>query len=196
MFVRASAVRPFRALLAAGAVILPVVAVVPAVAAAEGKPAVAAPAAAANVPADIVGSWKYGSISPLWVKELDTGKVSTAGSMGSFYEFAADGSFKHFVYIGFNASGWKNGTFTEHYGTASFDPQKGTVTLTVTRGKYRVWDNRVQKNNYVRDMTDEEVKKAAETVTYRVAKGDDGKPRLEVGHKDGKGSTSHSVWER
>jgi len=149
----------------------------------------------AGLPDGIAGAWKYGSISPLWVKDLNTGMFSTSQSMGSFYDFAADGTFKHFVLISFNNSGWKNGTFTEEYGNASFDPKKGTVTLTLTHGKYRVMDNRVQKNNYTRDMTAEEVRKHSSTVRFRLTRGEDGKPRLELGHASNNGSTAYTRWE-
>lgn len=191
--------RSFRNLFLSAAALtaLPLLALVAPATYGEAASADTAPVAqpAGAIPTGVLGSWKYGSISPLWVKDLNTGMLSSSRQMGSFYEFAEDGTFKHFVLISFNNSGWKNGTFTEEYGTARFDPAKGTVELTVTRGKYRVMDNRVEKNNYTRDMTPEEVKKHSATVSFRTAKGEDGKPRLELGHASNEGTTTYSLWE-
>ena len=116
--------------------------------------------------------------------------------MGSFLEFTADGSCKQYTLISMNTNGWALTTWTEEYGTAAFDPGQGTVTLTVTKGKYKVTDNRVARNNYNRPMTDEEVRKAATTRTYKFARDEKGQPRFELGHRDGKGSTAYQPWDR
>lgn len=160
------------------------------------EPAPVSPADA-KLPADVVGSWSYGSVSPTTVHDVYTGKyLGSARSMGSFFEFAADGSFKQYTLISVNNHGWALMTWTEAYGTASFDPARGVVTLAVTNGKYKVTDNRVTKNNYDRDMTEAETRKHSSTRTFKVAKGDDGKPRLEVGNGDGKTVTAYKPWER
>ena len=173
----------------AGALVLPALALIP-IATARGEepaeptpaqPAAPAPTAApiptavvsAKVPAAVVGKWRYGSISPTTIHDAQTGKhLGNARSLGSFVEFAADGSYKQYTLTSMNTNGWALSTWAEEYGEAAFDPAKGTVALKATNGKYRVTDNRVKKNNYDRPMTDEEVKKAAVTLTYKLARGE------------------------
>ena len=163
----------------------------------SGAVEAAAAQADGKVPAEAVGKWKYGSISPTTVHDAQTGRyLGNARSMGSFVELAADGSYKQYTLISLNTNGWALTTWTEEYGTAAFDPAERTVAFTATRGKYKVTDNRVAKNNYDRPMSEDEVKKAGRTLTYRFARSDKGERRLELGHRDGKGSTAYEPWEK
>ncbi|MDB5298179.1 MAG: uncharacterized protein JWO31_4162, partial [Phycisphaerales bacterium] len=122
--------------------------------------------------------------------------VGSARSLGSFFEFAADGSYKQYTLISVNNYGWVLTTWTEAYGTADFDAAKGVVTLTAAKGKYKVTDSRVAKNNYDRPMTDDEVKKQSDVRTFRIGRADNGDPRLELGTGDGKAVMAFKTWAR
>ena len=131
----------------------------------------ALPALAADAPKEVVGSWRYGTINPVTYWDAQTGQYrGHGGGMSRTYQFDDAGNYKMYQLIQTNNYGWQLSVFTFEEGKATWDAK--TVTLTPTSGKYKCVDNRVQKNNYERPLTDEELKKHTKTEPYRVERRD------------------------
>lgn len=131
---------------------------------AEDKAAATAPAA--DVPKgmvlpEVVGQWKWGSISPTSFWDTTTGKYAgNARSMGSFFDFKPDGTYSQMIYIATYQYGWSVQVWTYHEGTVTFE-RDGTFTLHPAKGRYKGADNRVAKNNFDRPMGEDDLKKSA-----------------------------------
>lgn len=114
--------------------------------------------AESRVPNDMVGEWKWGTISSLSYEDTQTGKNLGPGrGMMIYFTFDKGGKYKMFFYVQTRSYDWTTQTWTEEEGTVTFS-ESGFIVQPST-GKYRVRDNRVQKNNYNRPMTKAELKK-------------------------------------
>lgn len=135
----------------------------------------------AKVPADLVGQWKWGTISSLSYEDVRTGKNLGPGrGMMVFFTFEKSGKYKMFFAVQTRTYDWTMQTYTDEEGTVTFDGS--TFTLQPTSGKYKSSDNRVQKNNFNRPMTKEELKKARRVYHWKWEKNDDnGKTYLMMG---------------
>jgi hypothetical protein len=145
---------------------------------------VAAPLAApttADVPAEAVGNWRWGTINPGWFENKYTGAYEGhAGGTSAYFTFTKDGRFRRLVYIETNSYGWRTQVMTTTEGTVEFG--KDTFRLKTEKGKYKSVSNRVEKHNFDRPMTDEERAKDSKTVYHwRADKNDKGEPIMHIG---------------
>ncbi|RYG30342.1 hypothetical protein EON81_25095 [bacterium] len=131
---------------------------------------------AATSPA-VVGEWRYGSVRGVTYWDSSSGHyLGDGGGQSDTYIFAKDGTFKEYVYMKNSPmAGWTTQIFTRYEGKYAVEGDK--IKLTVVKGDYKVSDNRVQRQNYDRPMTDEEVKKAAKSYRFTLDT-DNGKPVL------------------
>jgi hypothetical protein len=123
-------------------------------------------AAPANLPAELVGNWRYGRISPtnFWNDQTGT-YAGNAYGMSDYYEIAAGGSYKRMTYIYTQAYNCRTQTWTEMEGTLTADA--GRFTLAPAKGRYKVANNCAKSQNYTRPMTAAELKeKQGETWTW------------------------------
>lgn len=139
--------------------------------------------ARAETPASVIGQWRWGTINPVTYWDAQTGQYrGHGGGMSCTYVFDEVGTYKMYLLIQTNNSGWQKTIWTYEEGKAIWAGDQ--LTFTPTAGKYKVMDNRVKRDNYDRPMTDEELKKHGKTVKWVVEKRD-GKTVLVTG-TDGK----------
>jgi hypothetical protein len=129
-----------------------------------------------EVPPDLVGSWRYGSISPSNFWNEHTGQYAgNAYGFADYITFQRRGKFTRLVYIYTNSYGCQTQVWTQMEGTVEADDE--TFTLYPTKGKYKVADNCVQRNNYERPMRANEL---------REKQGDEFRWSFEEGEYDGR----------
>lgn len=141
----------------------------------------AAPRIAADVPAEVVGNWRWGTINPSWFVDKYTGAYEGhAGGTSAYFTFTKDGRFRRLVYIETNSYGWRTQVMTTTEGTVEFD--RDTFRIKTEKGKYKSVSNRVEKHNFDRPMTDEERAKDSKTVYHwRAEKDEKGNPIMHIG---------------
>jgi hypothetical protein len=146
----------------------------------------------ARVPEELLGQWKWGTISSLSYEDAQTGKNLGPGrGMMVFFTFEKTGRYKMFFTVQTRSYDWTTQVWTTEEGMVSFDDS--TFTLQPTTGKYKSSDNRVKKNNYERPMTKEELKKGRRDYSWKWEKNDnDGKTYLMMGPSE----TSRSPFQR
>jgi hypothetical protein len=151
------------------------------------KPAVQQPPAqkpaAKQDAGGLEGKWGFTTISGTTYWDKTTGAYLGSGTGGSqTYTILPGGKYKFFNYIKSRMYGWETQYLTWEEGTVTIQGDK--VTFTPDEGKYQVIDNQVAKNNYTRPKTDEELKKAVRTSSWRLTT-EDGKPVLIMADKPG-----------
>jgi len=110
-----------------------------------------------EVPRDLVGSWRYGSISPTNFWNDHTGQYAgNAYGFADYITFQRSGTFTRLVYIYTNSYGCQTQVWTQMEGTVEADDE--TFTLYPTKGRYKVADHCVQRNNYERPMQANELR--------------------------------------
>nr|CAA9283925.1 hypothetical protein AVDCRST_MAG63-3799 [uncultured Armatimonadetes bacterium] len=132
------------------------------------------------VPADIAGKWKWGTIS--FSSEVDVYSGRNLGPRSGiviFFTFEKSGKYNMVFYAQTLNYGWQSQTWSLHEGTVTFG--NGTFTLRPTKGKYKVADNRVKRNNYERPMTAEELKQNTVYLWRWEKNPSDGKTYLKIG---------------
>ena len=153
----------------------------PAAAPAQRAVPVIAPPASGKLPAALIGSWGFTTISGTTYWDRSTGAYLGGGTGGSqTYTFLPGGRYKLFNYVRSRNTGWQLETLTWEEGTVSVEGD--SLVLQPTSGKYKVMDNRVARNNYERPMKGEELKKNARTFVWSMAKDSrTGRPALLLG---------------
>jgi hypothetical protein len=148
--------------------------------------------AQAKVPEDLVGQWKWGTISSMSYEDARTGRNLGPGrGMMVFFTFEKSGKYKKFFTMQTRSYDWTTQVWTEEEGTVTFDDS--TFTLHPTTGKYRSSDNRVKRSNFERPMTKEELKKNRQVYHWKWEKSaDNGKTYLMMGPSE----TSRSPFQR
>lgn len=100
-------------------------------------------------PAQLVGDWIYGVISPTNFHDAYNGSwVNNAYGTSVFFEFAANGTYKQHLLIYTSAYSCKTQVFTYNEGRATFDAT--SIKLYPTKGVVKARDNCVPKNNFDR----------------------------------------------
>lgn len=130
--------------------------------------AIQSPAAAA-LPADLVGEWRYTSIQGTTHWDSSTGAYKGhGGGNSSTLVFAKNGTFKEYVFLQTSpTAGWTTKVFTTKEGKATVSGE--TLKFIVTKGHYKSEDNRVAKYNIDRAMTEKEAKELNRTYRFSVA---------------------------
>lgn len=142
---RAPRVRTHRLALAAAAALLV------AVASPDADARTVRDAVPADLPAELVGSWRHGRISPTNFWNDQTGAYAgNAYGMSDYYEFTAGGSYKRMTYIYTQMYSCRTQTWTEVRGTLTADA--GRFTLRPTEGRYQVANSCAKSQNYTRPM--------------------------------------------
>ena len=137
-------------------------------------------AKASTVPADLAGKWKWGTISFNSEVDVYSGRnLGPRSGMVIFFTFEKSGKYNMVFYAQTLNYGWQTQTWSIHEGTVTF--ANGTFTLHPTKGKYKVTDNRVQRNNYDRPMTAEELKQNTVYLWRWEKNPNDGKTYLKIG---------------
>jgi hypothetical protein len=117
-----------------------------------------------DVPAEYAKSWLYGtfSMSEFWSHSGEY--LGNAFELSVAFKFTPDGNFeKYFVAQSRNYS-CVTQAFTFAKGTVVFDEAAKTFTIYPTEGRYRGFDNCIDKNNLERPFKSEELK--SETYYY------------------------------
>jgi hypothetical protein len=108
------------------------------------------------VPAELVGNWRWTTISGTNYVDRSTGQITdNAGGMSTGFTFGKDGRYKFNFYIKQRTYGLLTESYTTEEGTVTFQP--GTFTVQPTKGHYRGSSTGGRKVD--RPMTKSEMKK-------------------------------------
>jgi hypothetical protein len=133
-----------------------------------------------ETPAELQGDWKHGVISFTNFWDDQGQYVGNAGGIGVYFTFQKDGSYKQFLYINQRSYNCVTQTWTETNGTTVFEAGKFTVHPTV--GHYKASDSCVDRNNFERPMTAQEIKDKVQVYLWKFeTRADDGKTWLKIG---------------
>jgi hypothetical protein len=146
---------------------------------ASAKPGKAA--AAARIPAALVGSWFWGTASATRYVDSRTGDfVGNGGGGGVTYEFRADGTYRCFVIIDLGAMFPGESTQTWHEGTMRVDEATGTITLKTNRGEVTTIKGSTRKRRAFAGSYELGTK----VMTFRFEKDEDGTTHLRLARKE------------
>jgi hypothetical protein len=110
----------------------------------------------AAIPAELVGQWSYGSISPTNFWNEHTGQYAgNAYGVGAWFTFRSRGAYEQFIYQYTQNYGCQTQVWTRIRG--NMEVQDDVLTFNPTSGEYKVADNCVASHNYRRDMTGQEI---------------------------------------
>lgn len=145
-------------------------------------PSGASTSTSSTLPAEIVGEWFEGTVGPTTYWDSQTGKYLGSGrQMGSILQLSADGTFKKYVYVYMKTYALVTESWTSIEGTAAVSGD--TLTLTPTKGHYKTGGS---SKPIDRDMTAEEVTKAAASYAWRLETNKDtGRVELVLPFDDG-----------
>lgn len=153
------AARPAATLLAA--LVLGACSVTDATAPDEGGSDAGGGGATGRAPSELVGEWRYGSVSPTNFWNDHTGVYSgNAYGFSDHYVFRRDGTYTEYVYIYTQAYNCRTQVWVEMGGTMRYDGEggSGTFTNTVTRGRFKTSDSCASSRNVDRAMTTAEMR--------------------------------------
>jgi hypothetical protein len=125
---------------------------------------------AAKIPSSLVGEWFWGTVSPSYYVDKNTGAFlgnSTGG--GQTLIFKANGTYQRYVLIQTRLSLSTSEVFAASQGTVTFDESKGAFTLHPKKGEYTFKDG---SNTRRRPMEKDELERAGLQFTYRFVKED------------------------
>ncbi len=105
-----------------------------------------------TVPAELVGSWYYGSVSPTNYYDPGSGQWSNAYGEGMFYTFEANGTFEFGYRVVAGAYGCTNTVMWYKSGVVSTDPVTVTVTVLPRVALLNSQDNCRPEWNYERPI--------------------------------------------
>lgn len=133
-----------------------------------GSAAAVSAIALQTTPAQVVGEWRYTTVSGKSYWDGSTGQyLGHGGGNSETYVFAKDGTFKDYVYIESSPSaGWTTQIFTTMEGRVEFS--EGGFKLIPSKGHYKVRDNRVSRQNYDRPMNADDLKRMTKSYKYSV----------------------------
>jgi len=127
------------------------------------------------VPAELIGSWRWTTISGSNYVDRTTGQITdNAGGMSAGFTFEKDGHYKFNFYVRQRTYGLVTEAFTTHEGTVTFEA--GKFTLHPTKGHYR---GSIAGKPLDRPMSQDEMKK--NNVYFWKWATKDGKRQLMVG---------------
>ena len=146
---------------------------------APSTPAPNTPAPSGTIPSAVIGAWRYGAISPTNFWNDHTGVYSgNAYGMSDQYEFAADGTFKEYVYIYTQSYGCRTQVWVEMQGRVQFD--ETTFTKRVASGRFKTTDTCAASRNFDRAMTESEAVERSKRAAYAVRADASGKSYLQI----------------
>ncbi len=129
-------------------------------------------------PAELVGTWVYGVISPTNFYDAYTGAwVSNAYGTSVLFEFGANGTYKQSILIATSAYSCRSQVFVYNEGKAVVEGS--TIKVYPTKGTLRARDNCVAANNY--DRPDNIAAKQGSVYGWTFKLHDDGKTYLLIG---------------
>ncbi|GJG86089.1 hypothetical protein tb265_12700 [Gemmatimonadetes bacterium T265] len=133
----------------------------------------------ASVPAAIVGSWRYGSVSPsnFWDDHTDVYSGNAYG-ISDQYVFNRDGTYKEYLYVYTQTYGCRTQAWVEMSGPVHFTD--GSFTTQVADGHFKTIDPCAPSHNKDRPMTDDERNERGKTQTYALRTDDAGKTYLAI----------------
>jgi len=145
------------------------------------KPATGTKAAAQQrIPAGLVGTWFWGTVSATRYVDSKTGDfVGNGGGGGVTYVFKADGTYQCFVVIDLGAMFPGESTQTWHEGTIKVDEATRTITLKTTKGEVTTIKGSTQKR---RAFAGPEL--GTKQTTYTFETGEDGTPYVRLANKN------------
>lgn len=111
-----------------------------------------------SVPADMVGKWRWMTISGSNYQDTTTGRIEGGGGMSTTFTFTKDGRYKFFFYVKLRTYSLVTEASTTSEGTVVFS--NGKFVLRPTKGHYMGWYNGNKKTD--RDMTAAERQKNTE----------------------------------
>jgi hypothetical protein len=145
----------------------------------DGATTDAPPPAGGAVPAELVGGWRYGSISPTNFWDDHTGVFSgNAYGFSDHYQFAANGTFKEYLYVYTQSYGCRTQAWVEMSGDVDF--AGGSFTTRVKDGHFKTIDTCASSNNKDRAMTASERTERSKTSAYALKTDAAGKTYLEI----------------
>ena len=128
------------------------------------------------VPADMLGSWRWTTISGTNYVDKTTGQINdNAGGMSVGFVFSPNGRYKFNFFVRRKTYGLVTEAYSTHEGTVKFG--NGQFTLTATKGHYR--GSSTGGKTVDRPMTRDELKK--NTVYLYKWETVDGKRQLKIG---------------
>lgn len=129
-------------------------------------------------PAQLVGTWIYGVISPTNFYDAYTGAwVSNAYGTSVLFEFGANGTYKQSILIATSAYSCRSQVFVYNEGRAVVEGS--SIKVYPTKGTLRARDNCVAANNY--DRPDNIAAKQGSVYGWTFKLHDDGKTYLLIG---------------
>jgi hypothetical protein len=120
-----------------------------------------------TVPAELVGSWYYGSVSPTNYYNPGSGQWSNAYGEGMFYTFKADGTFEFGYEVQAGSYGCTNTVMWYKSGGVNADPSAQTVTVRPRVALLNSKDNCRPEWNY-----EKEIDKSPEQLSWRFGQDD------------------------
>lgn len=133
-----------------------------------------------TVPAELVGSWYYGNVSPTNYYNPGSGGWSNAYGTGMFYTFKADGSFEFGYQVYAGSYGCVNTVMWYKAGAVNADPATHTVTVSPRVALLNSQDNCQPEFNY-----EKEIDKSVEHLTWRFGQDEWGYDALFLGFPTG-----------
>lgn len=145
----------------------------------DATPATGSGPVTGSVPAEFVGGWRYGSVSPTNFWDDHTGVYSgNAYGMSNQYIFGRDGSFKEYIYIYTQSYGCQMQAWVEMSGAVRFDD--ASFTTQVTGGRFKTIDTCASSHNKDRAMTDAERRERSGASGYAARTDAAGRAYLEI----------------
>jgi hypothetical protein len=131
-----------------------------------------------KVPAAVVGSWTWGTVSPgRYVNKITGEYVGHAGGGAVSHFFAADGTYTRYVLIQPGAAFPGESIFSVIKGKVTFNESAGTFTIRLTKGEISF-----EKKSGItrRPLSREDMERSGTVFTYHLEKGENGSVRLFV----------------
>lgn len=142
------------------------------------KPAASRPVVGGKVPADMLGSWSWTTISGVNYRNTTTGQLASPSGMSAKFTFLPNGRYKFFFYVSQRTYNLVTQSTTNAEGTVEFR-NDGTFIVRPTRGHY---NGNTGSRIIDRPMTAEERKPVTWYWEWRV---EDGKRHLYIGPSKG-----------
>ena len=131
------------------------------------------------VPAELVGDWFSGTVSPTRYWNRDTGEFVGHGYSGALsYVFEKGGTYKRYFYLEIRLGGDVSSIFSASEGTISFSGN--TLTLKPAKGTYRFIDG-PGKAPRERPMQQDELERPGLVFNWQLEKKDGGPAVLLIG---------------
>ncbi len=135
----------------------------------------------ARVPAELVGSWTWGTVNPgRYVDKVTGDYVGHTGGGATSYTFGKDGSHSRYVLIDLGAGFGNETVFSTMVGTADFDEAAGILKVRLRKGTVSF---KKRSGTTRRKLTQEDLDRGGTEFVYRLEKDDKGTPYLLINDK-------------